>query len=82
MRARKDALPCYNCTTRGRHRASAKFWPQCAGFRDYPNRSLPVRAMQQGCSEKQRMFQPYHAAPDDEAAARATSALRASSSAL
>ena len=66
-----DALPCSNCTTRGRTEpANFSIWPQCAGFPEFPDRSLPVRALLQGISEKQRMFQTYHAAPDDDEAAQ------------
>ena len=68
MRARKDVQPCYIARARGRTLAR----PHAAmrGFSRY--RSLLVRALRLcGCSEKQRMFQTYHAAPDDEAAARA-----------
>ncbi len=77
MRAQNDALPCANCTS-----AWSQGWGQsckagCGFYRVYPDRLLLVRALAQGCSEKQRMFQTYHAAPDDEAAARAASAARA-----
>ena len=44
------------------------------------DRSLPARSLP-GISEKQRRFQTYDAAPDDEAAARTASATRASLSA-
>ena len=44
-----------------------QLYAECTGFPDYPDRSLLVRALAQGCSEKQRMFQTYHAAPDDVA---------------
>ena len=43
---------------------------------------LAARWVILGLSEKKNMFQTYHAAPDDEAAVRMASALRASSSAL
>ena len=76
----KDALPCYNCTSAWSH--SSNLCAECTGFPDYPDRSLLVRALAQGCSEKQRMFQTYHAAPDDVAAARLASAARAFASAF
>ena len=55
---------------------SARVFPRSS------DRSLPVRALLLGISENQRRFRTYHVAPDDEAAARLASALRASFSAV
>ena len=73
MRARKVSLPCLIARARGRARAASHMLSARVS-RVYPDRSLPVRALLLGFSEKQREFQTYHAAPDDEAAACAASA--------
>ena len=72
MRARNDAQMSYNCICVLEH--CRRSHAECAGFRPSSRALL-------GISEKQRMFQTYHAAPDDEAAPRMASATRASSSA-
>ena len=74
MRARKDAQPCYNCTSawsHWSHSRSRSYSSELSGFP--PFRPAPPAArcpfapsLATVISEKQNMFHAYHFAPDDE----------------